>query len=128
MQAQWDLAIRLAEAGYEGVAVAALAAGGATICERAGEEAVRALYRKHAPSTRRACASCCSTASAPSASCCARTTSPSAQLEEELRPRLRARRRERDRLGAKLATRAPRTAGAAAARGCPGATCAGSSR
>jgi GT2 family glycosyltransferase/SAM-dependent methyltransferase len=102
VQAQWDVAIRLVEAGYEHVAVRALTPNGATLAARADEQVVRALYRKHAhlyePRLR--------------AVLLARErvvgellrTSHLAErgLEEQLRPRLTARRRERDRLGAKL--------------------------
>jgi len=113
VQAQWDLGIRLAEAGYAGVAVEAMAVGEAAICERADEEAVRALYRKHAPLYEAHLREVLLDRERAVGALLRENHLAERALEEDLRPRLGARRRERDRLGAKL--RRPRAAAGAAA-------------
>ncbi|HKG02350.1 MAG TPA: glycosyltransferase [Conexibacter sp.] len=106
-QAQWDLAIRLVEAGWEHVEVPALPADGATICARAGEQAVRALYRKHARLYEPRLHAVLLERERAVGELLRTSHLAERELEEELRPQLRARRRERDRLGAKL-RRGPR--------------------
>jgi len=100
--AQWDLAIRLAEAGYGHVAVPALADGGRTIAERAGEEAVRTLYRKHAHLYEPRLRAVLLERERLVGHLLRESHLAERELEEQLRPQLRARRRERDRLGRKL--------------------------
>jgi GT2 family glycosyltransferase/SAM-dependent methyltransferase len=106
-QAQWDVAIRLAEAGWEHVEVDALAPGGATICARAGEQAVRALYRKHARLYDSHVRPVLLARERIVGELLRESHLAERALEQGLRPRLRARRRERDRLGGKL-RRGPR--------------------
>jgi GT2 family glycosyltransferase/SAM-dependent methyltransferase len=101
-EAQWDLGIRLAEAGYERVEVAAMRAGGAAICARVSEEAVRALYRKHARLYDADLRAVLLDRERAVGELLRENHLAERALEERLRPRLRARRRERDRLGAKL--------------------------
>jgi len=108
VQAQWDLGIRLVEAGYDGVAVEAMAPDEPALCERAGEEAVRALYRKHAPLYEACLREVLLDRERAIGALLRENHLAERELEEELRARLRARRRERDRLGAKL--RRPRAA------------------
>jgi hypothetical protein len=108
-QAQWDLAIRLVEAGWEHVEVHALPADGATICARAGEQAVRALYRKHAPLYETRLHAVLLERERTVGELLRTSHLAERELEEQLRPQLRSRRRERDRLGAKL-RRGPRIA------------------
>jgi GT2 family glycosyltransferase/SAM-dependent methyltransferase len=106
-QAQWDLAIRLVGAGYEHVAVPALATGGETIPQRAGEQDARALYRKHAQLFEPRLREVLLERERVVGELLRASHLAERALEEDLRPRLRARRRERDRLGAKLRTRRP---------------------
>jgi SAM-dependent methyltransferase len=101
-QAQWDLAIRLAEAGWEHVEVNALAPGGSTICARAGEQAVRALYRKHERLYGSHVQPVLLARERIVGELLRESHLAERALEQGLRPRLRARRRERDRLGSKL--------------------------
>jgi len=99
---QWDLAIRLVEAGYAFVAVPALRRGGATIPARAGDEDVRALYRKHASLYEPRLRDVLLERERVVGELLRESHLAERALEEELRPRLRARRRERDRLAVKL--------------------------
>jgi GT2 family glycosyltransferase/SAM-dependent methyltransferase len=99
--AQWDLAIRLADAGYAHVAVPALKDKGGTIAARAGEEAVRTLYRKHAHLYEPRLPAVLLERERMIGGLLRETHLVERALEE-LQPRLRARRRERDRLGGKL--------------------------
>jgi hypothetical protein len=101
-QVQWDLAIRLAEAGYEHVEVAAMGAEGAALCERADDEVVRALYRKHARLYDANLRAVLLDRERTVSKLLRENHLAERTLEERLRPQLRARRRERDRLGAKL--------------------------
>lgn len=100
--AQWDLAIRLAEAGHEPVAVPAMAPNAQATSYRAGEEVVRALYRKHARLYERHLREVLLDREVSVGELLRENHLAENVIEDELRPRLRARRRERDRLGAKL--------------------------
>jgi GT2 family glycosyltransferase/SAM-dependent methyltransferase len=100
--AQWDVALRLAAAGYAHVAVPALARGGATIPARTGDEDVRALYRKHAHLYEPRLRDVLLERERVVGELLRASHLAERALEEELRPRLRARRRERDRLAVKL--------------------------
>lgn len=102
LQAQWDLAIRLAEAGYRWLEVPAMQAGGEETCLRAGSEIARALYRKHHELYERHLHAVLLDGERAAAALLRENDLAQQALEEELRPRLRARRRERDRLGARL--------------------------
>jgi GT2 family glycosyltransferase/SAM-dependent methyltransferase len=102
LQAQWDLGIRLAEVGYEPVEVLAMEANGKTICERAGDEAARALYRKHSDLYERHLRAVLLDRERTIGDLLRENHIAERALEEQIRPRLRARRRERNRLGAKL--------------------------
>jgi GT2 family glycosyltransferase/SAM-dependent methyltransferase len=104
-QAQWDLAIRLAEAGYESVAVPALKAGGETIAARAGEDVVRVLCRKHAHLYAPRLRDVLLERERVVGDLLRESHLAERALDEQLRPQLRARRRERDRLGGKLRAR-----------------------
>lgn len=101
-QAQWDLAIRLVEAGWEHVQVDALPADGATICARAGEQVVRTLYRKHERLYEAHLRPVLLAHERVVGELLRESHLAERALEQGLRPRLRARRRERDRLGGKL--------------------------
>ena len=105
--ALWDLAVRLAEAGHEWVEVAASRVGAPTLAERCGEAAVRWLYRKHEGLYRRHLAEVVLDREVIIGRLLRDNHLKERALEGELRPRLRARRRERDRLGAKLRSRRP---------------------
>jgi len=100
--ALWDLAIRLVEAGYAYVAVPALSRGGATISARTAEQDLRALYRKHAHLYEPRLRDVLLERERTVGRLLRETHLAERALEEQLHPRLRARRRERDRLGVKL--------------------------
>jgi len=102
VQAQWDAAIRLVESGYEHVAVRALADPAATLAARADEQVARALYRKHAQLYEPRLRAVLLARERVVGELLRETHLAERALEEQLRPRLSARRRERDRLGAKL--------------------------
>jgi GT2 family glycosyltransferase/SAM-dependent methyltransferase len=112
LQAQWDLGIRLAEVGYQPVEVLAMKASGQTICGRAGDETARALYRKHSELYDRHLRAVLLDREHTIGDLLRENHLAERVLEEELRPRLRARRRERNRLGAKLRRSRPEVADA----------------
>ena len=100
--AQWDLCIRAAEAGYGWVEVGEVAQDDApTISERAGGEGVRWLYRKHAPTYKRHLKDVLLDREVVIADLLRRNHVSETRIECDLWPLARARRRERDRLGAK---------------------------
>jgi SAM-dependent methyltransferase len=100
--AQWDLAIRLAEAGHRWIEVTAMIADGPLTCDRVPEQAVRWLYRKHAALYRRHLRDVLVDRAAAVGQLRRSNHLSERALDYGLRPRLRARRRERDRLGRKL--------------------------
>lgn len=103
LMAQWDLAVRLAEAEHEWVEIDGVAAaGGETIAESADEDSVRWLYRKHASLYRHHLRDVLLEREASIGQLLRSNHLEERALESELRPRVRARRRERDRLTAKL--------------------------
>ena len=108
--AQWDLAVRLALARHTWTAVAAMAPGGTTLAERAGVDGARWLYRKHADVYAAQLTDILLGAEAAIGAMLRENHLLERQLEEQSRPLLRARRRERDRLGAKLRPAAERRA------------------
>jgi SAM-dependent methyltransferase len=102
VRAQWDLAVRLAEAGHRSVEIFAVPPAGVTLTERAGAETVRWVYRKHARVYQRNFRELLRDCEAETGRLLQANDIEARDLEEDLRPRLRSRRRERDRLSAKL--------------------------
>jgi len=101
-RAQWDLAIRLVEAGYAFTAVPALRRDGITIPARTSDEDVRTLYRKHAQLYEPRLREVLLERERIVGGLLRTSHLAERALEEQLQPQLRARRRERDRLGVKL--------------------------
>jgi hypothetical protein len=104
---QWDLAIRLAQGGHSWIHVPAAHAGAAGIVMRASEEAIRWLYRKHARRYREHLREILLEREQTIGALLAANHLAERALEERLRPIRTARRRERDRLGAKLRVGSP---------------------
>ena len=101
--AQWDLAIRLTDAGHEWLELpGAGSARAATLAERCDEHAMRWLYRKHAAAFERDLEAVLLDREAQIGELLKDNHLKERVLEAEHLPRLTARRRERDRLGAKL--------------------------
>jgi SAM-dependent methyltransferase len=96
--AQWDIAIRLAEAGHTWVEVPEAAADAIPLRERLGGDAAGVLYRKHAALYRRHLREVLFELEADVAPRTAAVTELARTIEHSLAPRVRARRRERDRL------------------------------
>jgi GT2 family glycosyltransferase/SAM-dependent methyltransferase len=98
----WDLCIRAAAAGLGWAEFADVADPDApTLAERADEESVRWLYRKHAPLYARQLRDVLLDREVLIADVLRRNHVAETLIESELRPLARAGRRERDRLGAK---------------------------
>jgi hypothetical protein len=103
LAAQWDLAIRLAEAGHEWSEVEEVAPEPLySLAERAGEDGARWLYERHSALFARRLREVCLDREAAIGRVLRRNHLVERALESEQRPRLRARRGERDRLAAKL--------------------------
>ncbi len=101
--AQWDLCVRLVAAGNSGTSVeTACLDNAARLSDRAGEEATRWLYRKHAQLYERHLKEVLLDREMVIARFLRQNHIVEAALESDLRPLARARRRERDRLGAKV--------------------------
>jgi Methyltransferase domain len=102
VKAQWDLAVRLAEAGHRSLEIFAVRPAGVALTQRAGAETVRWLYRKHARLYQRHFGELLGDCEAETDRLLHANHVKERDLDEDLRPRLRSRRRERDRLSAKL--------------------------
>jgi GT2 family glycosyltransferase/SAM-dependent methyltransferase len=101
--AQWDLAVRLFDAGHEWVEVDGVVHERApTLAERAGEHGARWMYAKHSELFGRHLKEVCLDREAAIGRLLRHNHLMERALESEHRPRLRSRRRERDRLTAKL--------------------------
>jgi SAM-dependent methyltransferase len=100
--AEWDLAVRIVAAGGRGGTVASAPDAAVTIPERAGEDGVRWMFAKHANLYSQNLKQVLLAEEAHLQSLLLGNQNRERTVETELRPRLRARRRERDRIGAKL--------------------------
>jgi SAM-dependent methyltransferase len=96
--AQWDIAIRLAEVGHTWVEVPEATANATPLRQRLGENGAAVLYRKHAALYGRHLSDVLLDLEGAVAEQLAARTELARTIDGALAPRVRARRRERDRL------------------------------